>query len=363
MDKVMEFLREKFYYVVGVFGVLVIILVIVFSCSGGEKLNDYEKIENEMVESTKEYYNKNEKELPKTEEEVVSIKLSYLIENKYIKKIKDPSNKDTLCSGNVYTTKRGNNYKHTAVLKCGKYYKTKFLNDAVKSNLKLDSKGNGLYAVGEEFIFRGESLKNYIKFNDELWQIMRIDTEGDIKIIKNQTNKETYAWDDRYNIGSEGYDGINDFKLSRIRDTLNKYYKNHFNKVEGVKESIVKKPFCTGKRKMSDDILGTAECSVKNNLYVGLIYASEFYIASLDTTCKKFGQEQCSNYNYLAKNQNTSWTLTGSVEKSYRVFNYFEEVNEVNASNDSRIYPVIYLDSKTVVTGGTGAYTNPYVVK
>ena len=237
------------------------------------------------------------------------------------------------------------------------------MNEEVKKSLKLDAKGNGLYVVGNEYIFRGESVKNYVRFNKELWQIMRVDAEGDIKLIKDKTNKETYTWDDRYNLSSEGKDGINDFKLSRIKDTLNKYYQNNFNESEGAKENIIKKPFCIGTRSEKDDLTGTAECSVKEDLYVGLIYVSEFYMASLDSNCKKFGEEQCANYNYLAKNKNSSWTLTGSKEKTYRVYAYYDDIYDVNASNSNRIYPVIYFDSKTTITAGNGSYTNPYIIR
>lgn len=363
MDKVMEFLRDKFYYVVGVFGILVIVLIFVFSCSGGKEESDFEKIETNMVEAAREYYNDNKKDLPKEEGDMVSIKLSYLVNNGYIKEIKNPENKDKLCSGKVETIKRNNNYKYSAFLYCGNVYKTKLLSNATKSNLKLDSRGNGLYVVGDEYIFKGDDVNNYVSFDESLWRIIKIDKDGDVKIMLNSTNKNTYVWDDRYNLTSEGTDGINNFKMSRIRTTLLKYYKNNFNNIEGAKESIVKKEFCTGLRKPSDDLIGTAECSSTNLLYVGLIYVSEFYMATLDTTCTKFGQEQCANYNYLANNKNSSWTLTGSSETSYRVFSFYDNIYEVNAANDSRIYPVIYLDARTTISGGNGTKTNPYVVK
>lgn len=359
----MEFLRDKFYYVVAIFGVFLILMIILFSCSLNKTTTNYDKLENKMIEGTKKYLNAKPKELPKTEGDVISIKTSYLINNGYMKEMKDPKNKKKTCSGTVEVEKRGDSYKYTPLLTCNSY-KTKLLVDKLKTSLKLDNNGNGLYAENGEYVFKGEDLKNYIKFNNELWQVMRIDKDGDIKVIKNKAEDDEYVWDDRYNTSSEGKDGINDFKLSRIKTTLDKYYKNHFNAVHEAKESVVKKPFCIGKRNEKDDIKGTAECLSTMDMYVGLIYASEFYMASLDSTCKSFGQKQCSNYNYLAKNENSSWTLTGSKTQTFRVYAFYEdEMYDINASDSSRIYPVIYLDSKMTVTGGKGTDTDPYIVK
>lgn len=363
MEKVMEFLRDKYYYVIFIFCILLVFIIIIVSCSNKSgKGNEYNQIEDKMIVGAKSYYKSHNKDLPKEEGDTVSLKLSYLVEKDYVKKIKDPKNKDNSCSGSVSTTKRGNNYYYVANLNCGKNYKTKFLKDAVKSNLKVDSKGNGLYVNGDEYIFKGDILKNYVSFNDSLWRIMKIDKDGDIKLISYTTETESYTWDDRFNVATEGNDGINNFKMSRLKDTLLKYYKKNFNNVAGAKENIVKKDFCTGLRKETDDIIGTAECSSTTPLYVGLINTSEFYMATLDTTCTKFGQEQCANYNYLANNENTSWTLTGSATDSSRVYNYYDEIVEVDASYDARIYPVIYIDSKTTISKGTGARSNPYVV-
>ena len=359
MEKVMNFLKDKFYFVIGGFVIFIIIIVVIVSCSGGS--NDYEDLENKLEQAGRDYYADNEKNLPKNEDETASVTLDFLVQNDYIKEIKDPKNKDNVCSGEVEVTKRGNDFNYQAFLDCGDSYKTQFLSDALKASLKQDDNGNGLYEVGSEFIFRGDQVKNYVQFNDTLWQVIKIDSEGDIKLISVEPTEEDYPWDDRYNAKEEDNTGINDFKKSRIRETLESYYRNNFNDIEGVKEKIVRKDFCVGTRTETDPIDNSAECSDTLSMYVGLITASEFYMASIDTGCTKFLQEQCSNYNFLTRDKRT-WTLTGREEETDRIYIFYTRVDDSAAADDKRIYPVINIDAKTISRGGTGTETNPFVV-
>lgn len=359
MEKVMNFLKDKFYFVIGGFVIFIIIIVVIVSCSGSS--NDYEDLENELEQAGRDYYAENRNMLPKKEDETNSVTLSFLVQNDYIKEIKDPNNKDRLCTGEVEVTRRGSNYNYQAFLDCGDSYKTQFLSDALKSSLKLDDNGNGLYEVGEEYIFKGDDLKNYVEFNGELWQVIKIDSVGDIKLIKTEETEEYYKWDDRYNVSEENNTGINDFKKSRIRESLESYYRNNFNDTEGIKEKIVKKDFCIGSRKETDPINNSAECSETLSMYVGLLTASEYYMASLDSACTKFLQEQCSNYNFLVRDKRT-WTLTGKAEETDRIYIFYSRVDDSFASDERRIYPVIYIDSKSISRGGRGTESNPYVV-
>lgn len=361
MENVMNFLKDKFYFVIGGFVIFIIIIVIIVSCSSFSS-NSYESLEEKLVEAGKEYYADNKKNLPKNEDETASVTLSFLVKNDYIKEIKDPKDKDNICSGEVEVTKRGNDYNYQGFLDCGKNYKTQFLVDALKSSLKHDDNGNGLYEMGSELVFRGDKLKNYVKFNDTLWQVMKIDAEGDIKLISVEPTEEDYPWDDRYNVKEDDNTGIGDFKKSRIRETLESYYRNNFNETEGVKEKIVKKDFCVAPRSTKDPINNTVECSDTLSMYVGLITASDFYIASLDSGCTKFLQEQCSNYNYLSREKRT-WTLTSSKEETDRIYIFYTRVDDSAAADGKRIYPVINIDGKTISRGGTGTESNPYVVR
>ena len=217
MEKVMNVLKENFYFVLGGFVIFIIVIVLIVSCSLGGGETSYEKLENKLVNAAKEYYEENNKKLPKVENETVSITLSFLIQNDYIKEIKDPKDKKRLCTGEVEVTKRNNKYNYQGFLDCGKNYRTEFLTDALKSSLKHDDIGNGLYKVNDEYIFKGDNVKNHVKFNDEIWQVIKIDKDGDIKLIKLEPTEEDYTWDDRYNVKTGDNTGVNDFKKSRIR--------------------------------------------------------------------------------------------------------------------------------------------------
>lgn len=365
MENVMNFLKENFYYVLGAFIIFVVIIVVIVSCSsyGGSTVS-YEKLEVKMVNAAKEYYKENKSKLPKGEDETVSISLAYLVSNKYIKEIKDPKDRKKICSGEIQVTKRNKTYNYQAFLSCGKNYKTQFLVDALKESKRLDDNANGLYKVGDEYIFRGDKLKNYVKFNNELWRVLKIDSSGDIKLIKNKPTEEQYVWDDRYNVTTKENNGVNNFKLSRIRDTLNAYYKSHFNKVEGAKGKIVKKDWCVGNRKETDAIDNSVECLEKMPMYLGMITTSEYYLASLDKSCKAYGQEQCENYNFLADFDYSYWTLNGNSTKSDRVFSvYYGEMEDSYANSEKTLMPVIYIDTKVISKGGSGTMNNPFIVR
>lgn len=356
----MTFLKDKFYFVLGAFVAFILIIVIVVACSAAG--TDYESLENDMVNAAKTYYSEHSGKLPKKEDETYSVSLKFLIQNEYIKEIKDPENKNNLCDGKVEVTKRNHGYYYQGFLECGNNYKTEFLVDALKNSLKTDDNGNGLYKVNDEYIFKGDKVKNFVNFNDELWQVIKIDSEGDIKLIKWVPTEDAYPWDDRYNVTKDDETGINDFSKSRIRETLENYYKNNFNSIEGVKEKIKKKDFCIGNRKKTDDIKATAECASTMPLYVGLLNTSEFYIASIDAGCTAFGQQQCANYNFLARDYDT-WTLNGMAEETDKIYVYYDEVEETYASNEKRIYPVIYIDKKTISRSGKGTEASPYLLK
>ena len=62
--------------------------------------------------------------------------------------------------------------------------------------------------MGGEYVYRGDDVKNYVSFNNQLWRIVKVDSEGDIKLVLAQYTKDSYVWDDAYNEDKKNSVGI-----------------------------------------------------------------------------------------------------------------------------------------------------------
>lgn len=125
--------------------------------------------------------------------------------------------------------------------------------------------------------------------------------------------------------------------------------------------------YCIGKRGEDDSSVdGFTECSIESDkLKVGLLTASEFMIASLDSGCNKTTSVSCQNYNYLVNRDIDWWLITASNANSYSAYAASSGgyIDISRASGKKKIRPVIYLNSKTMYKSGDGTVDNPYLIK
>ena len=170
MKNIIEYIKDKSYYLLGGIVIVIILLIIINACSNSS--GSYDKIEQKMVNAAKSYYASHKKNLPKEENGTVTVTISTLIESELLKEVKDPNNKDQDCSGYVEVTKVGKEYSYTPFLVCKGNYEPKYLTDIVKSS-KQDEYGNGVYEMGGEYVYRGDDVKNYVSFNNQLKLIVK----------------------------------------------------------------------------------------------------------------------------------------------------------------------------------------------
>lgn len=360
MSNIMSFIKEKSYYFLGGTVLLLIIIIAIGSCSN--KSNTYESIEEKMVSAAKEYYSTREKSLPKTDGGSVRVSISSLIDAELIDEIIDPNDSSNHCKGYVEVTKVGKDYSYLPFLTCKGNYEPKYLNEKLKET-KLDEYGNGLYEMEGEYVFRGDDVKNYVSFNNQIWRIVKIDSEGDIKLVLAEPLEDTYPWDTAYNTEKESDVGITtDYLHASIRKTLVDYYKTNFSKDS--KAKIVKKDLCVGRYSISNAFSKDVECAVKEEKEkIGLLVASDVKNASLSEGCKTLGNYECSNYNYLSNDSFKTWLLTASSDTTYRAFQLYSTIDESTASNDKRIAPVVYITGKAVTNAGNGTIKKPFIIK
>lgn len=344
--------------------VAIVVIIIVAKLMVGTKTS-YENIEKLMVKAAKEYYTENETGINSFKEvnnNKISVNIETLVESKYLKDLsKLVKDKDATCKGSV-SAKMNNGYiLYTPELDCG-IYKTKKLNSVITS-VTVDS-GNGLYLVGDSYVYRGEKLNNNIKFAGKDWLIMRVNADGTMKLLET-TKREKIEWDDRYNIEAEGRTGINDFNVSRIKDALIELYDDKKEFSDNDKSYIVPQTLCIGKRGANETKNdNSVECSnVVENWMIGLVTVSDYMTASLDTNCKYYYDGQCANYNYFADITSSYWSITADSTKTSKVFKLTSTPTLTLASNEAGIRAVILLDSDSIYVKGDGSLENPYIFK
>lgn len=361
MENLLNFVKEKSYYLLGGTVLIIILLIAISACSNGA--SSYEKIESNMVDAARAYFEENKSKLPKNDGDIVKVTNSTLIESEYLSDFMDPEDESNSCSGYVEVMKEKKEYFYIPFLTCPGNYESKYLIDEIK-NVGIDELGNGIYNIGDEYIYRGSDVNNYISFANKTWRILKVDASGDIKLLSNEAyNDEMYAWDTKYNSDFDDYVGNNsNYLLSDMRKTLQEYYETSFSAEE--KAKIVYKNICTGAVNLEDSFNIEKECSkIQEKEKVSLMNVSDFKNATLDNSCIKVSDKTCTNRNYLANYELSTWLLNPSEDNSYTQMYLYISLDAKMTNLENMVFPVIYLNSKSVLKSGDGTLENPYIIK
>ncbi|HIS38348.1 MAG TPA: hypothetical protein IAB45_02435 [Candidatus Onthousia faecavium] len=350
-----------------VIGVLVIILIVILIISlftGRNK--SYEAIETELENAAKEYYDVQSGLLPQEEGEVVTVNASILAENGYMDPLSELRSGED-CTGRVEVTKINGEIIYTPYLECGDNYVTKELYKAVLEQ-GLVTTGNGLYDLNGEKVYRGETVNNYVKLDNALFRIVKIIANNQILLIADDVlDSSSLPYDDRYNSDRNYNSGINDYRVSRIKSSLEEIYNGNTLLSNNDKEKLTTFNLCIGKRSEEESInTNGAECSdVLNNQMIGLLTVSDFINASLDSNCKKTTDRSCQNYNYLRLRDAEWWLLTSNNSNTYQAYavRTYGYIESFNASNMKRIRPTVMLNSNAMIKSGDGSASSPYILK
>lgn len=343
---------------IGIMVIIIVIILLISLLSGGRVT--FTVAEDKISQIALDYVMDRADLKPIAGEETI-ITYQELVDAEKIKPLNELlKDQDANCEVNIKIKNHNEHYSGITTLNCGETYQT----NTLKSNILNDtvSTSYGLYKIGNEYIYRGEQVNNFVSFNDKLWRIVKINADGDFRLIE-VSRKETYVWDDRYNTNTNSNTGINDYRVSRMRETLDSIYETEFS--DDLKSYIVSQNVCLGKRDSdSTDNSGSIECSdILQNQYVSLLQANEFVISSIDEGCKALTDRECMNYNYLSTLDRTFWTITADTYKTDKVYKISSTVTSSTTSSSSAIKIVIHLDGDVVITGGDGTEANPYVIK
>lgn len=327
---------------------------------------DYSSTEKTMQSAAEKYYKNHSDELPGIgEEEIISTEK--LIEEEYMKEMEKYVGKKVTCSGNVTVVNNDDYYSYIPYLDCGDKYKTLFLSDVILEDNDIIDSGDGLYVdENNNYVFRGEFVNNYLQFGNNIYRILKINNDGTIRILLTEPIKDykKSTWDDRYNINEDQNYGINDFSISRIRETLEAIYNDDKIFSNNEKSLISKQTLCVGGRTQnSTDMSDTEECSqTLEGENLGLLQVNEFAVPSTDSNCTTIESRSCLNYNYLTSINNPFWTITPVANSTYENYRISSAVYTAKSSSTSNVLFTIHLNSRTQITGGIGTLEEPYVV-
>lgn len=373
---------KKLLKLIGIFLGIIILLILIallINLMSKQRL-DYAGIEEKMISSAKDYYKDNNIYLPQIDGNSTEVSLETLVNDEYMK---EPAtymnNKNLSCIGRVTVVKNKETYSYYPYLNCGKDYETTYLANEIKDKVVTSSDGvyklneysinnNGQKNITTNYVYRGEHVNNNLLINKQKWRIVKIDGNDNIVIIYDgkDPNQELYGvWDDRYNSDKDAAYGINDYTVSRAKENLERIYNSDFFSKD-TKSKFLSHSVCIGKRSEKDSTNnGSIECSkVLDGQYLSLLPVYDYINASIDSKCKRITDQECFNYNYLSVYNSSWWFVTAAKEKSYLVYkSSSDSVSTSSAYNSGRFRMVAYLDSKTIVSGGTGSETNPYILR
>lgn len=361
-------IEKKKLIIAGVF--LGLIIVILF---GGAFIynkyfykRSYSEVEDIMLNATISYLNTNSDKLPANFNDVITLSDTELVTLELMKPINDYLKDETIsCSGNVTVTNiDGERYRYNTYLDCGESYHTLKFMDYINKAVPVAESGNGLYNVNEELVYRGDNVNNYLKFSNKTYRIVKFVDNSPV-IIYTDERLDNVVWDDRYNVNKSAEVGINDFSVSRIRDSLNNLYKGSTLISESNKSLVIAHNLFIGKRKNTEtDKTGAIEKSaIIENQFIGLLPLYDFLNASLDQNCLSSVSASCTNYNYLAKYNYSWWTITANGDNTHQTYKINKSASNSTNSSSASLRPVLHLAKDLLYVSGDGTKNNPYVVK
>ena len=229
--------------------------------------------------------------------------------------------------------------------------------------------GDGLYKDEYEdgkYTYKGANPNNYVTFNNETagWRIISINSDGTIKIMKNES------------IGNIVWDTAGNNNWSRPA-TLNTYLnETYYNSLTSTAQNqIVVGNYSIGavtedNNDLADQVNDENGTTWKGN--VALATVSEYIRSNSNKNiCGTFSLNNkisiCSNTMWMYTSSATWLTLSPDSGTSETVFEIHSGDGYVAVAtagyNRDAIRPTVTLSSKIKITGGDGSKSNPYTIE
>ena len=265
-------------------------------------------------------------------------------------------------------------------------------------DVEVVTTGDGLYAdeyEGGRYIYKGANPNNYITFSGETWRIISVESDGSIKIMRNESigNRafDSRGLRDSASNGAggtycaNGSSGCNAWAISDnfsngtsytgtvLKDAeLNTYLNGEYLETLSDADKIVPHTWDIGAVTYDNNDL-TAQINDEKlttwNGKVGLITASEYLRANTNTEqcgtnmLNNDNRSSCITTNWMFKSAHY-WTISPLARSSNNMFYVTSTgtlINNYANRSDHGVVPVLYLSSDITLTG-TGKSGDPYVI-
>lgn len=189
---------------------------------------------------------------------------------------------------------------------------------------------DGLFSSSGNYIYKGNVTNNYLKYNNMLWRIVRINSDKSIDIIL----------DDYINV-LPWNNNVRKFKESDIFKYLNNEFLNNLDK-----SMLTENSFCT------DEIndLTKITCNNQND---------DNYVKLLDVT--NFLNSINNSKSYLVKEDEIFWLSDIDTDKVWHTNSV--NVSESDPSTFYEIKPMVRLKETNLYVEGDGTKNSPYTLK
>ena len=235
----------------------------------------------------------------------------------------------------------------------------------------VTDKNNGLYIDEYEdgrYFYKGANLNNHIEFNNEMWRILSVESDGSLKIIRNEIIKK--------NVFDSGNN--NKWETLDIKAYLNQ---NYLETILTNKNKIISHTWSIGRIKLNNNDYLSAHITFENltksqKASVGMITVSEYLRAN--TNKEQCGSFTLNNDNYntckttnwvynIVPAENALWTILPYYDYNEDVFVIFG--NKISAGKlggtlayeSNGVSPMLYLKSD-VILSGMGTEFDPFQI-
>ena len=186
--------------------------------------------------------------------------------------------------------------------------------------------------------YRGENVNNYVMFNNMLFRIVKVNSDGSVVIVSNDA------------LANVDYTNNGRFVDSSLDKWLNDYF---YNLLEPRYQKLIKSSnWCDDV--ISSDNISTKECTRKTSKRKVGILSIQDYNLSYDGMGSYLDKTNLSWYSNLASDD-TAWAITN-------VSAYPGSLVASDKTNLLNVVPAVTLKEDTTVLKGDGTYANPYMI-
>lgn len=225
---------------------------------------------------------------------------------------------------------------------------------------------------GTIYYFRGNSSNNYVSFANYIWRIVKINSDGSVRLILDDYIDSTSNF--YLSQGNQTIKEKLDFSQNKMQEALNEWYQKNLIEYE---KNLISSKYCVddsifntdntknyylGNNRLLRDLSATYNCLGTNyTSRIGLLSADEVVLAGGTT---QFDNEEY--YLYLPNKMVSWWTMTPSHSDEENI-TFFEVTTKGKVAAESigtyyrGVRPVINLVKRTIVSG-TGTSSDPYTL-